>query len=657
MQAKFTFIDLFAGIGGFHLAMHNLGGECVFASEMDKDARRTYEHNFKKISPKLFEDDMFNADIRNIMPHEIPDFDILCAGFPCQPFSQAGLKRGFEDGHNSERGNLFFNIADIIKEKRPKAFFLENVRGLLNHDDGKTIRVIRNILETELEYSVYMKIVKASDYGLPQHRPRIFIIGFRDEGLLRGFNFPAPRPLKYTMSDVWEGSCNRNIGFTLRIGGRGSDINDRRNWDSYLVDGVVKRITHIQASRMQGFPDDFEFPVSETQAIKQLGNSVAVDAVQAVAENIITYMNSIDMSENNHKPTKNKGEWTELLVFVNLLSRQKVFLSNSDLTPKADYFDVTRVTTNNLNLEFMILDSETVESRDKVSKKTRKIDISKVLTHTVLNELKQKIIDGSATFEIPSFEVVQNELGFTIIKGGTSNQKADIVLDIIMSGVSKANEGFGIKSYLGNKPTLLNASGNTNFIFKVNGFNKTNLEEVNQIDSTHKLKDRLDFIYQSGGSLTYEGAEKDSMTYNLKMVDSHMPNIIGHILLAFYRERISSIKNIVDYIHDEGVLKTEIGYEDKPFLESKVKKLLVDVLLGFFAGTKWDGSYESNGTIIMKSSGDCLAFHIVDLDSLKNYLYNNIKLDTPSTTRHRFGKLYIEKNSNLYFKLNLQLRF
>jgi DNA (cytosine-5)-methyltransferase 1 len=382
-----------------------------------------------------------------------------------------------------------------------------------------------------------------------------------------------------------------------------------------------------------------------------------VDAVQAVAENIITYMNSIEMSENNQKSTKNKGEWTELLVFVNLLSRQKVFLSNSDLTPKADYFDVTRVTTNNLNLEFMILDSETVESRDKVSKKTRKIDISKVLTHTVLNELKQKIIDGSATFDIPSFEVVQNELGFTIIKGGTSNQKADIVLDIIMSGVSKTNEGFGIKSYLGNKPTLLNASGNTNFIFKVNGFNKSKLEEVNQIDSTHKLKDRLDFIYQSGGSLAYEGAEKDSMTYNLKMVDSHMPNIMGHILLAFYRERISSIKNIVDYIHDEGVLKTEIGYEDKPFLESKVKKLLVDVLLGFFAGTKWDGSYESNGTIIMKSSGDCLAFHIVDLDSLKNYLYNNIKLDTPSTTRHRFGKLYIEKNSNLYFKLNLQLRF
>ena len=167
-NGEFTFIDLFAGIGGFHIALHNLGGKCVFASEMDTHARKTYEHNFKKISPELFKNKMFNDDIRSMTVSDIPDFDVLCAGFPCQPFSQAGHKRGFDDNHNSERGNLFFNIAEILEEKKPKAFFLENVRGLIKHDNENTFKVIRNILENELGYSFYFKVVKASDYGLPQ---------------------------------------------------------------------------------------------------------------------------------------------------------------------------------------------------------------------------------------------------------------------------------------------------------------------------------------------------------------------------------------------------------------------------------------------------------------------------------------------------------
>ena len=165
---NFKFIDLFAGIGGFHLAMHELGGECVFASEIDRYARATYIHNFSKISPQLFEEDCFSNDIRKVVPEEIPDFDVLCAGFPCQPFSQAGYKRGFNDVHNSERGNLFFNIAEIIEAKKTKAYFLENVRGLINHDRGRTFKLIRNILEEDLGYSFYYQIVKASDYGLPQ---------------------------------------------------------------------------------------------------------------------------------------------------------------------------------------------------------------------------------------------------------------------------------------------------------------------------------------------------------------------------------------------------------------------------------------------------------------------------------------------------------
>ena len=303
-QKKFKFIDLFAGIGGFHLAMHKLGGECVFASEIDRYARKTYIHNFKKISPQLFEEDLFNEDIRNIVADEIPDFDLLCAGFPCQPFSQAGYKRGFDDTHNSERGNLFFNIADILEVKRPKAYFLENVQGLVNHDRGKTFKLIRKVLEMDLGYSFYYQIVKASDYGLPQLRPRTFIVGFRDKEFFKGFNFPEKLPLEFNMSDVWGGVCSREIGFTLRVGGRGSNISDRRNWDSYLVDGKVKQITYVEARKMQGFPDHFEFPVSSTQAIKQLGNSVAVNAIRVVGKNVIAYMNSLESKKIEMKKTK-----------------------------------------------------------------------------------------------------------------------------------------------------------------------------------------------------------------------------------------------------------------------------------------------------------------------------------------------------------------
>lgn len=200
----YRFIDLFAGIGGFHLAFHQQGAMCVFASEKDKYARQTYEANFKAISPLLFEENLYNDDILSINPQHVPAHDILCAGFPCQPFSQAGFKKGFDEGYQS-RGNMFFILRDIIAAKRPKAFFLENVRHLKNHDEGRTFNIIKDILENEPTYQVYYKIIKASDYGLPQHRPRIFIIGFRKEDIYPNiFKFPSPIPLKFTMSDVWD---------------------------------------------------------------------------------------------------------------------------------------------------------------------------------------------------------------------------------------------------------------------------------------------------------------------------------------------------------------------------------------------------------------------------------------------------------------------
>ena len=277
----YKFIDLFAGIGGFHLAFHKVGAECVFASEWDEDARLTYERNFSKLSPKLFKSNNFAGDITKVKKSEIPNFDILTGGFPCQPFSQAGFKKGFED----TRGTLFFDIAQIIKVKQPKAFFLENVRGLYSHDSGRTFETIKRTLTEDLGYSFHHAIVKASDHGLPQHRPRLFMVGFRNPETV--FNFPKKKPLKFDMSEVMNGKVDREIGFTLRVGGKSSPIDDRRNWDGYKVDGKVRRLTPKEGLRMQGFPSTFKFPVSDSAAMKQLGNSVAVWAIQDYAKEII----------------------------------------------------------------------------------------------------------------------------------------------------------------------------------------------------------------------------------------------------------------------------------------------------------------------------------------------------------------------------------
>ena len=280
---KFTFIDLFAGIGGFHIALSELGGECVFAAEIDEHARKTYKDNLIKKNSILNKN--FIKDITKVSTKSIPNFDILCAGFPCQPFSQAGFKKGFSEA----RGTLFFNIVEIIKDKQPQAFFLENVRHLLKHDEGRTFKIIERIITKDLGYSFFYSIVKASDFGLPQHRPRLFMVGFKNTDI--EFEFPKPIQLKTNMSNIFGGKCNKEVGFTLRVGGRGSGVSDRRNWDTYLVDNKIVRLSSKEGLKLQGFPKTYNFTVSETQAMKQLGNSVAVPAVKAVAKNIVDSLN------------------------------------------------------------------------------------------------------------------------------------------------------------------------------------------------------------------------------------------------------------------------------------------------------------------------------------------------------------------------------
>ena len=320
---KFKFIDLFAGIGGFRLAMQNLGGKCVFTSEWDKDAKRTYKANFGE---RPF-GDITKEETKGFIPD---GFDLLCAGFPCQAFSIAGKRGGFED----TRGTLFFDVAEIIKRKQPKAIFLENVKGLRNHNGGKTLATILNVLRNDLGYFVpEPQIINAKDFGVPQNRERIYIVGFHPSTNVTTFNYPKPLDKKVTFADIKEKEVpatkyflstqyvqtlvnhkarheGKGNGFGYAIipdneianavvcGGMGRERNlvlDHRITDftpTTHIKGTVNRegirkMTPREWARLQGFPDEFLIPVADASAYKQFGNSVAVPAIQATANEIL----------------------------------------------------------------------------------------------------------------------------------------------------------------------------------------------------------------------------------------------------------------------------------------------------------------------------------------------------------------------------------
>ncbi|MDR0830596.1 MAG: DNA cytosine methyltransferase [Prevotellaceae bacterium] len=310
INGKYKTIDLFAGIGGIRLGFEHYGCENVFSSEWDKDAQKMYEANFGE---KPF------GDINDIAPADIPNHDILLAGFPCQPFSIAGKGLGFDD----TRGTLFFTIEEIIRVKQPQAFLLENVKRLTTHDNGNTFRVIKNNLE-KLGYTVYCKVFNSLDFGIPQKRERIYIVGFREN---IEFNFPKPlgyyRHLNEFLEDdenvdksyflseklknrrfaalkivppkpsIWHENIGGNISplpysCALRAGGS----------YNYLVVNGIRRLTDREMLRLQGFPDDFKINVPYSQARKLAGNSVTVPVIREIAGKMLQAL------ENQQKMAK-----------------------------------------------------------------------------------------------------------------------------------------------------------------------------------------------------------------------------------------------------------------------------------------------------------------------------------------------------------------
>ncbi len=358
---KFRFIDLFAGIGGIRLPFQDLGGECVFSSEWDKFSQKTYATNFGHLP---------HGDITQIAAQDIPDHDILLGGFPCQAFSQAGLKKGFNDS----RGTMFFEIQRILAEKRPKAFLLENVKQLQGHDKGRTLEHILEILEgrseqkvpdsipmtaearkaltAKLRYQVFYKVLRARDFGVPQNRERIFIVGFDTEYFGRDIDFqdifswphPPATPTKlgdiledskkiddkYTISDkLWQGHQRRKEEHLEKGNGFGYSIfNAESPYTStlsarYYKDGSEilidqsslkknpRKLTPRECARLQGFPESFiTNAVSDGQAYKQFGNSVCVPVIRAVANQIVhaidtgTLIKALGSSEKKTKVKK-----------------------------------------------------------------------------------------------------------------------------------------------------------------------------------------------------------------------------------------------------------------------------------------------------------------------------------------------------------------
>ena len=305
---EFTFIDLFAGIGGIRLGFESVGGKCVFSSEFDEDACKTYEANFGEHP---------SGDITKINAADIPDFDILLGGFPCQAFSIIGKKEGFA---NETCGTLFFDIERILKEKRPKAFMLENVRNLVAHDNGNTFKVIKEHLEA-LGYTVHAKVLNALDYGVPQKRERIIIVGF-----LKNIPFEFPKPIdvaqRLTLADILEEDVDAR--YYVRENIRNSRLERLRDKAypkpyishenmagavtphpyssalragasaNYILINDERRPTEREMLRIQGFPDTFKIVLPYGKIKKQCGNSVAVPVIKAVAAEMLKSLRTYD---------------------------------------------------------------------------------------------------------------------------------------------------------------------------------------------------------------------------------------------------------------------------------------------------------------------------------------------------------------------------
>lgn len=352
----------------------------------------------------------------------------------------------------------------------------------------------------------------------------------------------------------------------------------------------------------------------------------------------------------------NKGEWSEIYALFKLLGDKKLFSGDSSLNKVENlFYPILKIIRKESDGEFIyeINGDLVIVSGEK---EKLRIPVKKFTEQAV--KLLEIIKGSTGVFSIPETEEFMKAVNCQSLKAKSSS-KTDIVIVIHDQRTKQTPElGFSIKSQIGGDATLLNAGKSTNFIYQISGFTPStnDIKTINEIDTKSKIKDRLEAIKKAGGKLIYKNLEQDIFRNNLILVDSLLPEIISEIIILFYTSTYSSIDELLDLITKSNPLNYDTKFSHT-FYEYKIKRFLTDVALGMTPSKVWTGIYDATGGyLIVKEDGDIICYHIYNRNHFEDYLFKNTKLETPSSSRHDFGKLYKE-NGCLYFKLNLQIRF
>ena len=707
---KYKMIDLFCGIGGIRKGFElTKKYKNVLSAEVDKYACMTYEHLYNENPLNDVTTQEFKEKVKQT------NYEILLAGFPCQAFSIAGEKKGFKD---TTRGTLFFHVADIIKNTKPKAFLLENVEGLYRHDKGKTFKIIIDTLVKELNYKIVgvdevdnnliynseSFLRKTIDFGLPQKRTRTYIVGFSNDIISKNYKL-EPLPLKnnktifknlydlleqdvsakYYLSEQYiktlEKHKEKGNGFGYKVvnigdnpisntilatGGSGKERNlilqEKPEYYGKMFgskktpinDRGIRVMTPIEWARLQGFKDyafiengkdTFSFPknVSETQQYKQLGNSVSIPVIEELANYIYKVL------EEKNNMGFNKGEWSELYSFLYLLENPNLVIVDENLkTIESNLFKMIEIILNDNSYKIddtKIIKITTNGSEQEYNKeyisKHNEILLDKILSHT----------KAKGSFKIDEIIPLINDLLDGKKPKGSSNVKGDLEANVLDNKFNKiVNLKYNIKSNLGSPATLLNASNNTNFIYEITNIDDNLMNQSNSINTRKKLLDRCNFLNNNNAKINFVKVESDTFDYNLKMIDSNLSNILANILYLSYKNNEKDINNLINLISTND--------DEYNFYKKKIGDFANSVTFGMRAGEKWNGKNEVNGGIILVTkTGEVYLLDLIYFkDIVDKYLINNIKLDSPSSSRYKMFDIYKE-NGRYYFKLNLQVRF
>ena len=706
-MSKFTSIDLFAGIGGIRLGFEKAFGDdiqTVYASEWDEHAVKTYKHNFDK--------DKFDiaGDITKIDENDVPPFNICLAGFPCQAFSLAGQRKGFNDDYKGmSRGTLFFDVARICERHKPDVIFCENVKGLEMHDRGNTYSIIKKTLE-EIGYTVFQDVLNSKDFGVPQNRERIYIVAFRNDIAPDDFIFPQPTDSSKRIKDILEkdpvsvryylsttyvdtlrkhkerhAAKGNGFGYEIRsddgiagaivCGGMGRERNlliDNRLTNFTPVTHIrgevnregIRKMTPREWARLQGYPETYQFPVADVHAYKQLGNSVTVNVIEAIAKEIKAVLEKQDTKVKSRKKgvdsmklSGNKGEWSEIYTLLKLLADGRLYAADENLNKNDDiYYEIIKIFRKENVGDLIFAYDETGTNVRIIEENDNRVFVlvpRVEFADTTGGLLKHIINAKTATFPHIETATFLNKIQCSKLKAPAPD-KSDISMQVrdVKAGFDPIL-GFSIKSRLGRPSTLLNPGKTTNFTYKIIGNIDDNV--IQNFNAESEFRNKFEILFAAGCDIEFVSMDNETFSNNLALIDSDLPNIVALLLKECY---VYGQKNILAALNAIKV-KNPLGYNltAHPFYEYKFKKLLAESALGMVPSKPWTGKADATGGyIVVREDGEVLCYHLYNRNEFENYLLNNTKFDTPSTSRYEFGQLY-EENGEYLVKLNLQIRF